>query len=223
MSPACERWLVRVGVAISLGKLGSVRSISDSELPMASHSEKSWLVERAMEVARKRHEDTPNERARALTRVFSIAPLEEAANEMDCRLQQKAKAQIVSELRTHGTVFYVVTTHQKPGKDHAKYQGMVVYDPRWVSTPEEMAYIRSHKLISIIAAMKAPYWIFTRSYCRHRFAPLVTSEVLNGTANLAVRDGAHRSMTTVEAYRKKVARRMLIRKRVATKLLRLQR
>jgi len=227
MSPGCERWLVGCCVAISMGGTlarieAAVRRVAASALPMASRNERSWLTARAMASARAvASEDDPNERARALTRVFSIAPLERAANEMDRRLQLKAKAQIVEEARAGGAVFYAVTTHQRPGKDHAAYQGMIVYDRNWRKSdrdPRILRFIESHGIVSLQDAMKGPYWIMTRPYCRHRFAPLDTEEVLNGTADTTVLDGAHRSMTPDQAHRKKAARRMLIRKRVAARV-----
>lgn len=225
MGPLAARWLVDSWAAISRaypgGSLteleGKLRRIVDRVLPMANRNEKSYLVAAAMREARLCRACKPDDPAEWLTSARNAGRLEKAANEMDRRLQVKAKRQILADTleagRASGKVFYVVTTHQKPRDEHRGFQGTVCYDARAEKTPAVRRYIRDNGLPSVQELSGPPHWISQALYCRHRFAPLDTQEVLDGTADTVIRDGAHRSLTAGQRYMEYKKRRALARKR----------
>lgn len=124
-------------------------------------------------------------------------------------------------------VFYAISTHQKPRCEHKDLQGSVVYDERYASTLTNAGYwylvadvrkeIRRRGMMSVKEAMSAPYYVGNTPFCRHRFYPLDTREVLAHVENATINDGAHRSMSDAQRYRKKKKRRAEIVARASVK------
>ena len=89
--------------------------------------------------------------------------------------------------RDSGRVFYLCSWHNKPAKDHAKYQGKIYVDRYWRSATNNDyrigAYIRNHNIVTVQDIIKEPVYLLTRPYCRHRFIPLDNSEVLSNSLN----------------------------------------
>lgn len=245
MGPKISKWLVDTQVAISrmvaseepLTAIESkLRRIVAAVLPMANRNESAYLVKSGMAMARRarshgfgRSEDV----ATYLTSPRVAPALEHVANEMDKRLQLKAKRERVAEMLescrnpTAPTVFYAVSTHQKPAHDHAKLQGTVAYDRNWRAVLGDSwewylakdvgRYIREHDLNSLQELMGPPWYMITRPYCRHRFVPLDTYDVLDGVANLRILDGEHRSLTDAQRYQAYKKRRARVVERSKTR------
>lgn len=85
-------------------------------------------------------------------------------------------------------IFYACSSHSKPAKDHADYQGKIYVDKYWrkyctgvmpdwlVAAVED--YILDHEIVTVQKIMGPPVWLGTRSFCKHRFHPVNTLTVL---------------------------------------------
>lgn len=85
-------------------------------------------------------------------------------------------------------IFYACSSHSKPAKDHADYQGKIYVDrywrkyctgmmPEWLIAAVE-DFIQKNEIISIQKIMGPPVWLCTRPFCRHKFYPINTLTVL---------------------------------------------
>ena len=85
-------------------------------------------------------------------------------------------------------IFYACSSHSKPAKDHAAYQGKIYVDrywrkyctgvmPEWLEAAVE-EFIQKNEIITVQKIMGPPVWLATRSYCKHRFYPVSTLTVL---------------------------------------------
>lgn len=85
-------------------------------------------------------------------------------------------------------IFYACSSHSKPAKDHADYQGKIYVDRYWRkyctgTVPEWMImsiedFIDKNKIISVQKIMGPPVWLCTRPYCKHKLYPVNTLTVL---------------------------------------------
>ena len=85
-------------------------------------------------------------------------------------------------------IFYACSSHSKPAKDHADYQGKIYVDRYWRkyctgTVPEWMIlaiedFIEKNKVISVQKIMGPPVWLCTRPYCKHKLYPVNTLTVL---------------------------------------------
>lgn len=85
-------------------------------------------------------------------------------------------------------IFYACSSHSKPAKDHADYQGKIYVDrywrkyctgmmPEWLIAAVE-DFIQKNEIISIQKIMGPPVWLCTRPYCKHKLYPVNTLTVL---------------------------------------------
>lgn len=85
-------------------------------------------------------------------------------------------------------IFYACSSHSKPAKDHADYQGKIYVDrywrkyctgmmPEWLIAAVE-DFIQKNEIISIQKIMGPPVWLCTRPFCRHKLYPINTLSVL---------------------------------------------
>lgn len=85
-------------------------------------------------------------------------------------------------------IFYACSSHSKPAKDHADYQGKIYVDrywrkyctgmmPEWLIAAVE-DFIQKNEIISIQKIMGPPVWLCTRPFCRHILYPINTLTVL---------------------------------------------
>lgn len=85
-------------------------------------------------------------------------------------------------------IFYMCSSHSKPAKDHADYQGKIYVDrywrkyctgmmPEWLIAAVE-DFIQKNEIISIQKIMGPPVWLCTRPYCKHKLYPVNTLTVL---------------------------------------------
>lgn len=227
-----SRWLVDTQVAVSKwgGTLAGLRErlsrIVERDVPMANARESAALIKCGMDAARRARlagKREPEEIASFLTSPRSAPIMEKVANAMDRKIQLKAKAAMASAVLGSPAVFYAVSTHQKPRDSHEPLQGTVCYDRNWRRKLQDAGmwdlakrvgrHIRAEGMRSAQDLMGPPCYLMTAPYCRHRLFPLDTEEVLDGTANTRILDGAHRSLTPEKRYAAYKKRRALVRSR----------
>ena len=85
-------------------------------------------------------------------------------------------------------IFYACSSHSKPAKDHADYQGKIYVDRYWRkyctgTVPEWMIltveeFIQKNEIITVQKIMGPPVWLCTRPYCKHKLYPVNTLTVL---------------------------------------------
>ena len=84
--------------------------------------------------------------------------------------------------------FFLCSSHPKPAKDHAAYQGKIYYDEAWKDyVPEDdqaviRAIIRNRKLQTIQYITGAPVYLTTRRNCKHYFINVSVDEVAHASA-----------------------------------------
>lgn len=87
--------------------------------------------------------------------------------------------------------FFLCSSHPKPAKDHADWEGKMYYDEDWESQiPDEdsdhirasiAAYIRNHKLRTVQWVVGAPVYLVTRRNCKHYLKNIPLDEVLHSS------------------------------------------
>ena len=86
--------------------------------------------------------------------------------------------------------FFLASSHPKPAKDHAEWEGKVYYDEDWESKGSYSdqdkdrirAYIRNHKLRSVQWVVGPPVYFVTRRNCKHYLRNIPLEEVLHASA-----------------------------------------
>ena len=84
--------------------------------------------------------------------------------------------------------FFLCSSHPKPAKDHAAWEGKMYYDEDYESyvNPDDLylirAYIRNHKLQTVQWVVGAPVFLTTRKNCKHYFKNVGIDEVLHSSA-----------------------------------------
>lgn len=88
--------------------------------------------------------------------------------------------------------FFLCSSHPKPAKDHADWEGKMYYDADWeqhIPSPDQdhdadriRAYIRNHKLRSVQWVVGPPVYLVTRRNCKHFFTNIPLEEVLHSSA-----------------------------------------
>ena len=91
-------------------------------------------------------------------------------------------------------VFFICSSFEDCAEDHAKYQGQIYYDDRFLSygfekekIKEIKDVIRNKKMLSIQQVMNNKPYLTTRPNCRHRFMPITMQQALGNTTNLLKR------------------------------------
>jgi hypothetical protein len=189
----------------------SLRRIIDS-FPDFTRNEKARLYETAFKTAVSPVEVTVTERVGTGGR--SLPPKKEVdfARPSNCKdlvqtlgkierrtSSRKQKLQIkdtIARARDIGSdqsgrfpmIFYMCSSHSKPAKDHADYQGKIYVDRYWRkyctgTVPEWLIaavedFIQKNEIISIQKIMGPPVWLCTRPYCKHKLYPVNTLTVL---------------------------------------------
>lgn len=90
--------------------------------------------------------------------------------------------------RAKKVIFYVCSKHVSPAKDHKDWQGRLYVDRYWRASlkstgdewmiPQVEKYIADNNIRTIQWVMGPPVWLTTRPYCKHWFAPVLTSTVI---------------------------------------------
>ena len=105
--------------------------------------------------------------------------------------QSTSKSMTGNRARPTPIVFYLVSSHQNPAKDHEPLQGTVLIDRFWRSASggdERIAdYVRANGTLTVQEAIQGPYWLLTRPNCHHWLQPVSTEEVLRIGSDSGVR------------------------------------
>lgn len=86
--------------------------------------------------------------------------------------------------------FFLCSSHPKPAKDHADWEGKVYYDEAWEDyVPDDdpnqdriRAYIRNRRIKTVQWVVGEPVYLTTRRNCRHYLKPMPLEEVLHSSA-----------------------------------------
>ena len=93
----------------------------------------------------------------------------------------------------HYSPFFLCSSHPKPAKDHADWEGKMYYDADWERYADTAdhdsirAYIKNHKLSSVQWVVGPPVYLITRRNCKHFFTNIALDEVLHSSAKALVK------------------------------------
>lgn len=117
--------------------------------------------------------------------VQKMGKLERHAGARERTVESKDQIQ---RSRAKSVIFYVCSKHVAPAKDHKDWQGKIYVDRFWRAIlkstdrewmiPQVERYIVENDVKTIQWVMGPPVWLTTRPFCRHWFAPVLTSTVL---------------------------------------------
>ena len=92
-------------------------------------------------------------------------------------------------LATATSPFFLCSSHPKPAKDHALWEGRMYYDSEWESkdySDEDKkrirSYIRNHQLRTVQWVLGEPVYLCTRRNCTHYLKNIPLEEVLHASA-----------------------------------------
>ena len=101
--------------------------------------------------------------------------------------QLYGQAGLLAMAKEEQSPFFACSSHAKPAKDHAPYQGKIYVDKYWEDyVPEELkasirAYIQNRKIITVQDIAGAPVYLTTRRNCKHYFKNIPVKEVLHAS------------------------------------------
>lgn len=257
MSPALERWAVGASAQIAKWILRSLTvqelreglDRASGHLTFLNERERSFLRDGAEAVARdvaarfgfRRSNQAgyvPPDRMRVaqiMSRSTVQGKLERVANQMDRRLQLKAKSVRVSKTledgrKRVGTGFYLSTWHQRPADGHRAFQGQLYVDRMWRTALESAGYaffipmaeakIREEGIKTVQWVMGPPAYLVTRPYCRHMFVPIPIHEAMFlplseiKARHPEAQDHAHRALTDAQRRMKAAQRRLRVKRKI---------
>lgn len=112
--------------------------------------------------------------------------LEKEKNDLANEYEYRNKRNILTEQFESG-IFYLCSSHIKPAKDHADWEGKVYVSENWAErvTPEfhsqVAAYIRNHQVRTVEWVTGEPVWMVYRPNCKHYFVEVSVEEVLGNS------------------------------------------
>lgn len=202
------------------------RDVAYRCIPYLNSQEAAFLARAAVQAARKARSWRRIGRKVDLSRPCFLDILVKAANEMDRRLQTKAKAIRLEACRAKGEAFYLCSWHQTPAAGHKDLQGKLYVDRYWRSrVPESLIpavqkIIDDRSIMTIQEVTGEPYWLIYRPYCRHYFVPIDTYEVLGSASDKELRSRhpeahmpVHRSLTKDQLRRRRARLRAKIQEK----------
>lgn len=98
-----------------------------------------------------------------------------------------------SNSRASYSPFFLCSSHPKPAKDHAAWEGKMYYDEDWEKYASDQdkdrirAYIQNRKLRSVQWVTGEPVYLITRRNCKHYLMNLPLDEVMHGSAKSLLR------------------------------------
>ena len=104
------------------------------------------------------------------------------------RLKHDQMRELLDVAETGKSPFFLCSSHPRPAKDHADWEGKMYYDEDYEQyvLPEQLdsirAYIRNHKLQTVQWVTGAPVFLTTRRNCKHYFRNISIDEVLHASA-----------------------------------------
>ncbi len=104
------------------------------------------------------------------------------------RLKHDQMNELLDKAEEDKSPFFLCSSHPKPAKDHADWEGKLYYDEDYEQyvPPEQLisirAIIRNRKLHTVQWVTGAPVYLTTRRNCKHYFINVPTDEVLHSSA-----------------------------------------
>lgn len=122
------------------------------------------------------------------------------ANQVVEHYEQRLKHnQLEDMLSTASSPFFLCSSHPKPAKDHAEWEGKMYYDRDWEMKLDNLlssedirairAYIQNHDLHTVqwVTGDEGKIWLCTRPHCKHYFTPMPLDEVLHASTRSLLR------------------------------------
>lgn len=112
--------------------------------------------------------------------------LEKDKNELANEYEYRGKREMLTEQFDSG-IFYLCSSHIKPAKDHADWEGKIYVSEDWAErvAPEfhsqVAAYIRNHNVRTVEWVTGEPVWMVYRPNCKHYFVEVSVEEVLGNS------------------------------------------
>jgi hypothetical protein len=103
------------------------------------------------------------------------------------RLKHDQMNELLDKAEEDKSPFFLCSSHPKPAKDHADWEGKLYYDEDYEQyvPPEQLisirAIIRNRKLVTVQWVVGAPVYLCTRRNCKHYFRNLPIEEVLHSS------------------------------------------
>lgn len=111
--------------------------------------------------------------------------LEKEKNDLSNAIEYRAKTEEYRNLVRSG-VFYLCSSHIKPAKDHADWEGKIYVSKFWRERIDDdrirarvEAYIRNHDIKTVEWVTGSPVWLIFRPNCKHYFISVPVEEVLS--------------------------------------------
>ena len=118
--------------------------------------------------------------------------LEKQKNWIADQVEYRAKRDNLDEILRSG-IFYLCSTHIKPAKDHADWEGKIYVSADWqIRIDEELhgkiaAYIRNHDVKTVEWVTGEPVYLVTRPNCKHYLIEVSVEEVLGNSVKSLLR------------------------------------
>jgi hypothetical protein len=188
---------------------GKIKNLVD-QVPLLNVRDRAHVKERLLDVSRRaRAIHDPRRMAEWLTsrstfgEIYSASYSAEVAAGIRVVEGTVVKGLSANRGRSIPTVFYLISSHQNPAKDHAELQGTVLIDRFWRSALGGDAsliamvdsYIASNSTLTVQEAMQGPHWLLTRPNCHHWLEPMQTEEVLRLGSDAEVKAAHPESQT----------------------------
>ena len=129
-----------------------------------------------------------------LKKEFSL--LEREKNQLAQDYEYHAKRDQLQELFGSG-VFYLCSSHRKPAKDHADWEGKIYVSEDWESRVDQdmhgrvAEYIRKNDVKTVQWVTGEPVWLVYRPNCKHFLVEVGVEDVLNNSVRALLK---HRNM-----------------------------
>lgn len=122
-----------------------------------------------------------------------LLQMEKEKNVLANTVEARSKTIELDELMETG-IFYLCSSHVKPARDHADWEGKVYVSQDWEARCTDKrtrrrveAYIKNHDTQTIEWVTGAPVYMCTRPNCKHYFIHVTVEEVLGHSSRSLLR------------------------------------
>lgn len=113
-----------------------------------------------------------------------LSRIEKEKNQMADVIERRRKGSELNKLMSSG-VFYLCSSHVKPAKDHAEWEGKIYVSASWEARigPDEhdqvKEFIDQNDIRTIEWVTGDPVYMCTRPNCKHYFTPISVQDALS--------------------------------------------
>lgn len=150
-----------------------------------NRNERANLFRAATDLARRARHSDDWERTVTVRNAFDRIYI--TARNVGASAASRLKRAEVARLLSSSGLFFICSVHAKPARGHKYLQGQIYVDYHWRQKVRGSlyypvaSYIRNHKIMTLQEVVRYPYLLTTRRYCKHRFIPLQTEDVLGSS------------------------------------------